>query len=666
MRLAQASMRDRDLTTFVSSDHGFAPQFLAVDASKVLVDLGLLSTPQTSNCRPADAETIGSAKACYAGGAVQIYLNVVGRDPKPPAPQPGSTFKQIETADQAATVARIKAAFQALSDPHDWTGDGQPEGWKVMDRVYTKAEARYIPNGANSTADMAHPTRTGDVVAFSYPPYQFDAATPGTLIARSAFFGQHGYVPDVQDRRSNTNMRATFLAGGGGIDRGVARNVRSIDLAPTAAFLLGIPAPQHSQGVVRRDIVDDGDRYTPLSIVGLNDFHGQLEPTTATIDGRAVDVGGAGQLATLFDEEADALPGRTLLLAAGDNVGATPPISALLDDAPAIDVENAWGLDATSYGNHEFDFGVERILQHIARADFPFLSTNIVEEDTGREPPWMQTSAVFRVNGVRVGVIGSTVRNTPELVRASATEGLEFLDEAERIQRESARLRAQGVSVQVVVIHEGAVSGANALAGSAGFAVGRPDRRHRREAAGHHRRPRDRGPHAPGGEHGDRADPGRRGRQRRRQLLRGPAAGARRRRGVGRDGHAPGQEPRRQAAGRRAGDRRQGQRRHGADAQRGDRHARPSTSCATTRLGCRSRRWATWSPTRCGRSTRASTPRSRTPAACARTCCPRGRRAARTRARSPGARRSPCCPSATTSCSRRSPTSSSWRRSRTG
>ena len=74
-------MRDRDLTTFVSSDHGFAPQFLAIDASKVLVDLGLLSTPQTGNCRPATGETIGKAKACYAGGAVQIYLNLAGRDP---------------------------------------------------------------------------------------------------------------------------------------------------------------------------------------------------------------------------------------------------------------------------------------------------------------------------------------------------------------------------------------------------------------------------------------------------------------------------------------------------------------------------------------------------------------------------------------------------------
>ena len=64
----------------------------------------------------------------------------------------------------------------------------------------------------------------------------------------------------------------------------------------------------------------------------------------------------------MFDEELAALPGPGLILAAGDNVGASPPNSLLLEDMPAIDVENAWGLDATSYGNHEFDYGVERLL----------------------------------------------------------------------------------------------------------------------------------------------------------------------------------------------------------------------------------------------------------------------------------------------------------------
>jgi 2',3'-cyclic-nucleotide 2'-phosphodiesterase (5'-nucleotidase family) len=451
------SRMPKKTNTFVASDHGFAPQFLAIDASKVLVDLGLLSTPQTSNCRPAATETIGKAKACWAGGTVQIYLNLAGRDPANPS------FTQVAAADEAATVAQIKAAYLGLSDPNDWTRDGQPEGWKMIDRAFTKAEARYIPNGPHSTADMSHPTRTGDLVVFAYPPYQFDAETPGTLVALSAFFGQHGYVPDVQNLSANVNMRATFIAGGDAIAKGKFGNIRTIDIAPTIAYLLHIPEPQHSQGRVLLEVLKGGDSVKPLSIIGLNDFHGQLDPTTLTIDGRAVTVGGAGQLATLFDEEDAALRGRPLLLAGGDNVGASPPNSALLQDMPAIDVENAWGLDATSYGNHEFDYGVERLLQHQDRADFPFLGVNIIDTATGNAPKWVKPSKVFTVNGLKVGVIGAELQNTPELVSAGATAGLTFLPEVPRIRAESERLRKQGVKIQLLLIHQGTNVGTNTI-----------------------------------------------------------------------------------------------------------------------------------------------------------------------------------------------------------
>ena len=453
----------RDPTTFVSSDHGFAPQFLGIDASKPLVDLGLLSRPQTSNCRPASGETIGKAKACYAGGTLQVYLNVAGRDPA------GGGFTQIPANQVDATVAAIKATYLGLTDPNDWTRDGQPEGWKVIDRVFTKAEARYIPNGPNSTSDLAHPTRTGDVVVISFPPYQFDAATPGTLVAPSHFFGQHGYVPDVQDLAANINMRATFLAGGDLIAKGEVR-ARSIDLAPTLSFLLGIPQPQHSQGRVLLDVLKGGNAYKPLSFIGLNDFHGQLDPAATTMDGiTTVPVGGAAWLATLFDEELAGLPGPGLILAGGDNVGASPPSSALLEDIPAIDVENAWGLDATSYGNHEFDFGVERLLEHQARANFPFLATNIVQESNGQPPSWVTPSKVFTIDGIQVGVIGAALESTPELVSAGATAGLRFLDEGPRIRAESERLRQQGVRVQIVVIHEGTSRGQNPIGNTAGI-----------------------------------------------------------------------------------------------------------------------------------------------------------------------------------------------------
>ena len=449
-----------DVTTFVSSDHGFAPQFLAIDASKPLVELGLLSKPQTSNCRPASGETIGKAKACWAGGTVQIYLNVAGRDP-------AGGLQQVAAGDVAATVAAIKAKYLGLGDPNDWTGDGVAEGWKLIDRVFTKAETRYIPNGPGSTTDMAHPTRTGDLVAFSFPPYQYDAATPGTLVAQSKFFGQHGYVPDVQDLAANINMRATFLAGGEGIGRGHV-TARSIDLAPTLAFLLGIPEPQHSQGRVLLEALQRGKHLRPISIIGLNDFHGQLDPTTMRFDGISQPVGGAAYLATMFDEEFASLKGTGLILAGGDNVGASPPNSGLLQDKPAIDVENAWGLDATSYGNHEFDYGLTRLLEQQARANFPFLATNIVDAATGETPSWVTPSKVFTIGGVKVGVIGAALESTPELVSAGATAGLRFLDEGPRIKAESERLRKHGVDVQVVVIHEGTSRGANPVGTAAG------------------------------------------------------------------------------------------------------------------------------------------------------------------------------------------------------
>ena len=456
------SLMPKGAANFVSSDHGFAPQFLAIDASKVLVDMGLLSKPQTSNCRPATGETIGKAKACWAGGTVQIYLNLAGRDPA------GGGLQQVAAGDEASTVAAIKAAFLGLSDPNDWTGDSSPEGWKAIDRAYTKAEARYIPNGPSTTADMAHPTRTGDLVAFAYPPYQFDAATPGTLVARSAFFGQHGYVPDVQVQNANVNMRATFIAGGDAIRPGVvAKGLRTIDLAPTIAYVMGVPEPQQSQGLVRLDLLRGGQQRTLVPFVGLTDFHGQLEQTSLTMDGRNVSVGGSPQLATMFDEEAAQLPKGSLLLASGDNVGASPANSGLLEDKPAIDVENAWGLQATSYGNHEFDYGVDRLKSHQARAHFPFLGANIVDEDTGQNPDWVKGTKVFTYQGLEIGVIGIELENTPELVKAGATEGLKFLPAIQTIKNESEKLKQDGVQIQVVLIHEGSALGSNAVAGNA-------------------------------------------------------------------------------------------------------------------------------------------------------------------------------------------------------
>ena len=305
MRLAQQYMHDRDLTTFVV----VRPRLRAAVRGDRRQQGARRPRPAVARRRPATAarrRPRRSARPRPAGPAARCRST--STSPAATRRRRRRAFKQVAGGRRGRRRSRkIKAAFLALKDPNDWTGDGQPEGWKVIDRAYTKAEARYIPNGANSTADMSHPTRTGDVVAFSYPPYQFDAATPGTLIARSAFFGQHGYVPDVQDLKSNTNMRATFLAGGAG-DR--ARRGRRRAHASTSRRRRRSCSASRSRSRARASCgatsSTSGDRYTPVSIVGLNDFHGQLEQTTTTRStGSTATVGGAAQLATMFDEEAE-------------------------------------------------------------------------------------------------------------------------------------------------------------------------------------------------------------------------------------------------------------------------------------------------------------------------------------------------------------------------
>ena len=244
-----------DENVVVTSDHGFAPAYYAVNAGLVLQQAGLTDQEQLSNCRlpeqaaPEDGATPVAVdpeapptwpilKACWAGGTVQIYLNVIDRDPA----------GAVDPDDYEALRDQIVAAFEGLTDP---AFGNRP----IVANVFRKEDLRNVDG-----TDALHPSRSGDVVVTLNPPYQFDAATPGAVIAPSQFFGQHGYTPDLVDLEHDINLHATFLAGGPGFAGGTtATGVQAIDIAPTLSFLLGIPGPQNARGQIRYDILAGGD-----------------------------------------------------------------------------------------------------------------------------------------------------------------------------------------------------------------------------------------------------------------------------------------------------------------------------------------------------------------------------------------------------------------------
>jgi 2',3'-cyclic-nucleotide 2'-phosphodiesterase (5'-nucleotidase family) len=424
-------------TTVAASDHGFGPQWYAVNAAKVLSDAGLQAPEQPSNCRAAIRTTppaVNLAKACWAGGTVQVYVNST-------LPT-GTTYEQVRT--------RIIDAFTNLTDPAN-------PGKKVVLKILKKEELRNVDG-----SDSLSPNRSGDVVVVAAPPYQFDAATPGQTIALSNFFGQHGYLPDLVDLPHNINMHATFVAAGPGIrHQNPVAGIRAIDLAPTIAFLLRVPGPQNARGKIRLDLTTSPNLKL-ATILDISDFHGQLTPLSEAADtfGPTFAIGGAAFLKPWFDwyRSANEAPNGSLLVAGGDSVGATPPISSFFGDTPTIELMNAMGFTSDGLGNHNFDKGSAYLRNTlIPLANYPFLSANVVDAN-GKTPPEWKPSQVFSFDGFKLGVVGFTNDDAPTLVFPHSFDPFHVADSLSAVNAEAARLKASGISAIMAVGHLGATA----------------------------------------------------------------------------------------------------------------------------------------------------------------------------------------------------------------
>ena len=423
-------------TVFATSDHGFAPQWYAVNAGKVLSDAGIQSPEQPSNCLAAAVTNL--AKACWAGGTAQIYVNTT-------LPV-GTTYEQVRTS--------VITAFQNLTDPAN-------PGKQVVLTIMKKEELRNVDG-----SDSLHPSRSGDVVVVLRPPYQFDAATPGQTIALSQFFGQHGYLPELVDVAHNINMHAAFVASGPGVrHQGPVAGIRAIDLAPTIAFLMDIPGPQNARGRILYNLLPKPGRFNEATILTISDYHGQLVPLSEAADtvGPTFAIGGAAFLKPWFDAYRAEAPGGSLTVATGDSEGATPPISAFFGDKPTVEIMNMMGFTSDGLGNHNFDDGQTYLrTELIPLADFPFLTANIVDPVTQKTPPEWAPSRVFdhTFDGFKLAVIGFSNNDLATVILPGRLAPFVVTDAKAAILAEVARLRSKGrVNAIVAVGHEGATAG---------------------------------------------------------------------------------------------------------------------------------------------------------------------------------------------------------------
>lgn len=189
---------------------------------------------------------------------------------------------------------------------------------------------------------------------------------------------------------------------------------------------------------------------TTIQILGFNDFHGRLLPTATSPQV----VGGAAQMAGMIGELRDDNP-NTLVVSAGDNIGASPFISAVQQDKPTIDFLNAIDLDVSAIGNHELDKGYDDLTGRVEDlADFPYLGANVYRNGA----PALEESFVATVGGVQVGFVGVVTQETATLVSPAGIQGLTFGDPVVAANRVAAELKDDGADVVVLLAHEGSNS----------------------------------------------------------------------------------------------------------------------------------------------------------------------------------------------------------------
>jgi len=216
-------------------------------------------------------------------------------------------------------------------------------------------------------------------------------------------------------------------------------------------------------GIFKLDLGTASKENIKVQLLGLNDFHGQLDTDTkVTLNGQEVLAGNMEYTAAAMKQREATNP-NTLLVHAGDMIGGSPLISALFQDEPTVEVMEAMGFDVGTVGNHEFDEGIDELKRMINGGEhpkgtkgydgmnFPVIAANAYDTSTGQLIT--QPYAIKEVGGKKIGFIGVVTQETPSMIIRKGNETLEIRDEVEAINHYTEILKQQGIEAIVVLAH---------------------------------------------------------------------------------------------------------------------------------------------------------------------------------------------------------------------
>jgi 5'-nucleotidase/UDP-sugar diphosphatase len=118
--------------------------------------------------------------------------------------------------------------------------------------------------------------------------------------------------------------------------------------------------------------------------------------------------------------------GHAVLLLSGGDINTGIPESDLQQAEPDFKGMSLLGYDAMALGNHEFDNPISVLKKQQQWANFPFLSANIFDKESGGHA--FDSYKIFKKNGLTIAVIGLTTTDTAKIGNPQYISHLDFKD----------------------------------------------------------------------------------------------------------------------------------------------------------------------------------------------------------------------------------------------
>ncbi|QBD85409.1 LysM peptidoglycan-binding domain-containing protein [Clostridium tetani] len=247
------------------------------------------------------------------------------------------------------------------------------------------------------------------------------------------------------------------IVNGGGVKMFKERSFKKISSWLVAIFMmLNIFMPMNIASASELANNKEDKNVKTINIVTLNDYHGVVKEAGKDI--------GIAKFTGNMDEFKKENP-NTIVLGAGDLFQGTA-LSNLNYGAPINEMVKELGVIASAVGNHEFDWGINRIAKWAEEGGYEWLASNIYDKKTGEPVTWAKPYKMLEVDGVKIGLIGLATPETAYKTKPSNVEGLEFRDPIKSGKEWADKLRKGEVpegkaDIIIAVTHLGSIQDKN-------------------------------------------------------------------------------------------------------------------------------------------------------------------------------------------------------------